>query len=345
MTVCDTTLDAISGPGLLRPRDFADVGGNKLPDTPSGPQLLRPEDTGDSLEITTKPEAKPKARWWTWESISSKPLTRQIFGPIRKAAIAIPLAWGTIWGGATGVDAIIGEPAQPVMNDIMYEHPRLWKINTTANLSSDILENPGKHTSEDLWEALQPTVALMKELSPEVHLWLLDMKEQGNIVFHQNHNDNARDVFSFDQISGKLNVYPSGFSHPDGEKLAFLVHEYCHSRQNGAEILAHYISPKNVLGRHLGGLALKLGAEQHFRGFQEKLSSWLYGSQIEDEAHLWEVEAKRHIGLQPESQYLAQRGIHPAPNEKRHPYVAMVQRMDELDMVEQPETSEMLARR
>lgn len=128
-----------------------------------------------------------------------------------------------LFGVGAIYDSVVGDGKIPEsieigrLNSVRY----IAKFNTTQYLE--------EHTNQECWEALQPTLKILRETAPHVEKWLVSLYESKKLRF--NHNE-FEYTATFDLISRELEIYEPFFREQDGIKVAILCHEWRHSRQN-----------------------------------------------------------------------------------------------------------------
>jgi hypothetical protein len=101
-------------------------------------------------------------------------------------------------------------------------------IEVHQNTTKDLYQNYDKYTDEEKWEAIQPTLALLKNVNPESVEW----------IEYQHDND----LLNFDEKgTGYYAAYSPAFKYValnesmfnlnDGLKASIIAHEFRHSRQ------------------------------------------------------------------------------------------------------------------
>ncbi len=145
---------------------------------------------------------------------------------------------------------------------------------------------------EASWRKLQPTLVILEAISPEIATWLKELHQQDRIRYRllriQQWAFRDRDILvSYNGNYGTLHIGQSFWYLSDGNKAAYLAHEYRHFRQNRAKVLGE------LLTRTLSGKIMT------------------YGNTLEDEAYLYQLAAYRAMSMDPAAirDYLRQRDL------------------------------------
>lgn len=275
---------------------FGDITVGMPPEKAADAGAVAQDATEKALPETKKPEAKKKT------------VGQQIKGTLRKGLMYVALGWASLWGGSMGYDAVIGDGPKPTMNNIAVQYKQQAQTNTTRNLlnemSANLRDGKPEVPRERIWQEMQPMMDMLKALSPEVHAWAQQMYASGQMKFNQGPISESPNICTFDVISRELKINKVFFLSSDGEKASIMVHEYWHSRQNFGKHIARVLSPKTLFAPYI-----EMGAKWVGRPYAD--GALIYGSQVEDEAHLLEWKATRAMGLTSSSaeEYLRDRGI------------------------------------
>jgi hypothetical protein len=151
----------------------------------------------------------------------------------------------------------------------------------------------GEHAlPSEYWSALQPTMRLVDEISVPIGGWVRRLQRETRIHYqplpiHAVLSSRHDVLAAYDANFGTLTLAPGFWQLTDGEKATVLAHEYRHARQNRAKIIA------SAIVQFLNG------------------GMFQYGSPLEDEAHLYQLEAYRALGMAPERirDYLGSRNL------------------------------------
>jgi len=127
-----------------------------------------------------------------------------------------------IVGGMSVYDIVEGDGRipEPKMLGIRSEIRQKVHDNTTR------FDKP--QTPEVYWENLQPTLVILKEISPQAEKWVREKHKKGKIRYDASTSFYAK----YDFISDELIIYSSMYQEEDGIKATFLAHEWRHSKQN-----------------------------------------------------------------------------------------------------------------
>ncbi len=229
-----------------------------------------------------------------------KQFPRKLLKVTWKPILVTTVGWLGIWGGGQLYD---GDGKLPAFNNIATQYAKEIHQNTTTKFIQDKIASEQPISDEEIWQHMQPTLKLLKALSPEIAQWVEDLHQAGKIRYTKEHPEG--NSCGFDHISGELHLHKVFFTlDKDGEKAAELAHEYRHARQNKWKVVSHFISPQHLYNYWGEKAAKKIG---------KKVSTeqWIYGSRIEDEAHLYEKQACQAMGISSSGVdlYLTGRGL------------------------------------
>lgn len=107
----------------------------------------------------------------------------------------------------------------------------LAKINTTKDIEMPLDEG-------EYWEHIQPTLKVLRAVSPQAEKWVREKQETGKIKYDASTGFYA----TFDFVSRELTIYPRFFDMEDGVKASILAHEWRHSRQNPEKFIKYIMS-------------------------------------------------------------------------------------------------------
>lgn len=182
----------------------------------------------------------------------------------------------------------------PTLHSIQSTAPDLipgLRLNTTLKLS-----NQDHVQAQDYWQGLQPTLAIVKAVAPEIYQWVQDQHTTGLIVYEAKpHGEKIANDADSETIAGyhinhkTLHLERGFWTLSDGDKATVLIHEYRHSRQSTYK-------------------GAREGMIQFLQGDPQR-----YESLIEDEAYQYQLEAYRALGLRPSEfvvQYLKSRHLY-----------------------------------
>lgn len=196
---------------------------------------------------------------------------------------------GTIYN--TGV----GDGKLPEFRSLQQAAPALTKTvmgNSTASLSPTA-------SQEEYWRALQPTLTLLRAISPEIADWVNTLHAKDRVVCGNPAGSNLYNVDSdmalvggYRIINGKLYLAQDFWRQADGDKVATLAHEYRHYRENIPTVIS--------------GMVAQLLSGQLF-----SKDGLIYGSEREDKAFLYTAKAYKALGMPSTSidYYLTMRGL------------------------------------
>jgi hypothetical protein len=191
-------------------------------------------------------------------------------------------------GGGQVYDAAIGDGPLPQMKQLSRVDPDLHQQalqNSTAELAWG---GKRERTESEYWEALQPTLKILRTVSPEIAEWVESQRASGKLSYDLP-SLHIEPVAAYHPILRTLYINHDHFwGLKDGEKAAVLAHEYRHARQNIPKVTS------SRLTQLLSG-----------RFFE-------YPCQLEDEAHLYEKALLEALGMSSYSaeDYLSQRNLH-----------------------------------
>ncbi len=190
-------------------------------------------------------------------------------------------------GLAKILDLAIGDGELPRFQSLKQVAPVLCLAvnqNSTEHLNK-------QSTPDQIWESLQPTVQLVEAVAPEIAQWVRELQQQGQLEYRllplQKYVLPWEVTASYNANWDVLNIGPGFWELSDGNKAAFLIHEYRHYRQNRAKLIT------NLVAKVASG----------------KLRE--YGSVLEDEAYLYQLDAYRALGIPytPIREYLLKRHL------------------------------------
>jgi hypothetical protein len=185
-------------------------------------------------------------------------------------------------------DTAVGDGALPTLRRLPAHQNLAAYQNTTPHM--DTVRTPDDH-----WRALQPTLRLLRAVSPEIHEWVISVHAEKRLAYtllpiHLAMSD-GQVLAAYDKNDETLRIGTAFWQHRDGDKAAFLIHEYRHYRQNRAKVIGVLLA-KLLSGR-----------------FTQ------YPSALEDEAFLYQHEAYQALGLPSRTieEYLEVRDLVHAP--------------------------------
>lgn len=194
-----------------------------------------------------------------------------------------------ILGSGTLYEHAVGDGVMPRLNELgsVQELKTLALANSTAHFitvsdaNAPGAEPDAEPDAEQGWQALARSRELLSALSPEMGLWLHQLRRNYHIEYAQggalgaiySQTAETATLAAYDKLSGKLMIHPGFWGLNDGEKAAVLAHEYRHSRQNW---------PKKI----------SVQLAQLVAGGQLR-----YQSQLEAEAFDYERQARSALGL------------------------------------------------
>lgn len=163
--------------------------------------------------------------------------------------------------------------------------PRLNALDTTSTVVQDKLNtNTTQHLvaqesvdPETYWQAMQPAMEILEEVSPEIAAWVRQKQDTQKIVYGQPMIGGDGPIAAYHPVFNNLYICQPFWEMKDGDKAAVLAHEYRHSRQN---------LPKMFSDRIAQLLSLKINE---------------YPCHIEDEAYLYEKEFYQALGKDPKA--------------------------------------------
>lgn len=133
-----------------------------------------------------------------------------------------------------------------------------------------------KDSAEKHWKALQPTLALLQAINPDISNWMIRLNTEKRIIWTRRATlFNWPVLASYDWRFNDFYLAPEFWRLPEGEKAAVIAHEYFHSRQSKLWMVGDTI----------------------LEAVSGKLSE--YGSRTEDEAHLYQWFAYRAMDMPP----------------------------------------------
>lgn len=191
-------------------------------------------------------------------------------------------------GGGQVYDAAIGDGPLPQMKTLSRVDPDLHQQafqNSTAALAWG--DRKGR-TESEYWEALQPTLAILRTVSPEIATWVESQRASGKLSYDPP-SVHIEPIAAYHPILRTLYINHEHFwGMKDGEKAAVLAHEYRHARQNIPKVTSSRLT--------------QLLAGRFFE----------YPCQLEDEAHLYEKAMLEALGMSSYSaeDYLSRRNLH-----------------------------------
>lgn len=198
------------------------------------------------------------------------------FGRLAKPMLNIVVLLLAMVGLAHVLDYASGDGSLPrfrsLRDSASHLQGRLYR-----NRSLKLARQEVSISTADGWQAMQPAFFLVRAIAPEIADWLNRMHTRNRIVYRllplQRHFFSRQIYLSSNVNWGVLNVGPAFWNLRDGDKAAFLIHEYRHFRQNRPKVIASLTA--------------------------EVLSGTLpeYGSVLEDEAFLYQNEAYRALGM------------------------------------------------
>ena len=135
-----------------------------------------------------------------------------------------------IGGFVCWYDLIVGDGEIPEPNYVAPSDPIVLQgcINTTPVHWTD---DPEKN-----WEALQPTLEILKPVCPHVEEWVRERHASGHLKWCINCPQKNTESYmaTYNWGTGDLTIYKLCFNYSDSEKACTLAHEWRHSRQNFA---------------------------------------------------------------------------------------------------------------
>jgi hypothetical protein len=187
-------------------------------------------------------------------------------------------------GGGFAYNAVVGDGPLPPMKQ-MDGNDAAWRQRLNARLP--YTQQFGAPSDEQHWTNLQPALAIVDEVSPEIGQWVRQQRDSGKLSFSIPDRTLEEALAAYDPLNKSLHIAPAFWQLRIGDQAAVLVHEFRHSRQN---------MPKSVAIRLT---QLITGDILH------------YPSQIEDEAYDYQLDFYRAIGLRPDEIefYLTERNL------------------------------------
>ena len=143
-------------------------------------------------------------------------------------------------------------------------------------------------SAEAKWQGLQPALAVLDQILPEVSAWVRDRQAQQLLVFDGEGAGLEHAIAAYQPSTKKLFVNEYYWGMNTGNQAAVLAHEFRHSKQNFPKLIAV------TVGQLVTGGVFK------------------YPSLIEDEAFQYQSRYLKAIGLKPTEieYYLQERHIH-----------------------------------
>jgi len=95
------------------------------------------------------------------------------------------------------------------------------------------------------WQALQPPLAILAEVNPEVAAWVRQTHAVGRLQFAQRATRGPSlfgQLAKYDALRGQLTVTSGLFAENDGTIAAVLCHEYRHARQRMPKTIVYALS-------------------------------------------------------------------------------------------------------
>ena len=197
-----------------------------------------------------------------------------LLSDIRPKAIALTLLNVAVLmlafvGGAHLADYTIGDGEIPRFRNLYTQAPSLY-CGLSGN-STPHLKNGG--TKAAFWQGMQPALKILAAINPSVANWVRGLQAEDRLEYQLLPFQKV--VFPWEIIAAydaNYRVLRFGtvfWTLPDGDKAAYLAHEYRHSRQNRGKVLA------NLTAKVFSGNLLT------------------YGNRLEDEAYLYQLDAYR----------------------------------------------------
>jgi len=200
--------------------------------------------------------------------IIEKKRLKTAFQKLVNTAVMLLALIGLLYMGAT----LIGEHIVPAFKPLNPAQPALLK-NRYLILSLNIQDSDSPQAH---WQALQPSLALLHAINPDISRWITQLNAENRIIWKKQATlFNWPVLASYVWQSNDLYLGPGFWRLQEGEKAAALAHEYFHYRQN----------------------RLWMIADTFVEAVSGKLSE--YGSRTEDEAHLYQWCAYRAMRMSP----------------------------------------------
>lgn len=199
---------------------------------------------------------------------SRSPCLKTVFARLMNAAVILLTLVGLLHLGA----ALTGEHTVPAFKPLNPAQPALLK-NRYLILSLNVQDSDSPQAH---WRSLQPSLALLHAINPDISRWITQLNAENRIVWKKQATlFNWPVLASYVWQSNDLYLGPGFWRLQEGEKAAALAHEYFHYRQN----------------------RLWMIADTFVETVSGKLSE--YGSRTEDEAHLYQWFAYQAMRMPP----------------------------------------------
>jgi hypothetical protein len=93
--------------------------------------------------------------------------------------------------------------------------------------------------------ALEPALAILDEVHPDVSRWVRDTDARGRLLFSASWKmcpDGPNCLARYDALRGGLTISPGIFAESDGRLATVLCHEYRHARQRFSKTILYALS-------------------------------------------------------------------------------------------------------
>ncbi len=172
-------------------------------------------------------------------------------------------------------------PMLNVLDDVAPELSPKTRENTTKHLACK-----KTFSEKELWIALQPTLNIVRTLSPEIAKWVEQQYREGRFLFDPSNAVGPVAGLQASPVlrlltghSGELTLFRMFLALNDGEKAAALIHEFRHEKQ---------FAQVGTMSKRI--LALLYSGQ--------KFSDEAYINVLEEEAFAYEKEALIALGME-----------------------------------------------
>ncbi|MBY0403317.1 MAG: hypothetical protein K2X66_05430 [Cyanobacteria bacterium] len=216
----------------------------------------------DSENVASPPKKKPKEK------------RAGFFSTTLSSTVSFFFTWVAMIGAGHVYNEAIGDGRLPQFKvNRSHQETSQNKIyqNTTIHL-----QGQKNISAEAYWASLQPTLKILKVVSPEIEAWVQDRHQLNKIQYTLPETEEQGAIAAFDPRNKTLHFGEPFWAMADGHKAAAIAHEYRHSRQNIPKMISTRIT-QMMTGKFLD-----------------------YPCLVEDEAHLYQQEFYRAIGMSDE---------------------------------------------
>jgi hypothetical protein len=197
------------------------------------------------------------------------------FSTTLSSTVSFFFTWVAMIGAGHVYNEAIGDGALPQFKVHRSLQQTSWQDRINQNTTFH-LQGQKNISPETYWASLQPTLQILKAVSPEIEAWVQDRHQLNKIQYTLPDSNEEGAIAAFNFMNKNLHFGEPFWAMADGHKAAAIAHEYRHSRQNMPKMISTRIT-QMMTGKFLD-----------------------YPCLVEDEAHLYQQEFYRAIGMNDE---------------------------------------------